>query len=198
MEKLKLAGAALCLILPQPLSAQEAKPNPERNFFVFTGRMLDADLGESLNVFGGNYEDNYISGLGYQDFFFRTRRTSVGYELGAARRYGSDSTVEIWGGLVARMDDIQLARNLSFSPSIVFGLSHVDATHDGREQRLEAEYDGDAGLVFYFSPEVDFKVSPQSRYSFFWRLHHRSGAWKTLGDVKGLTNANVFGLRLRF
>jgi hypothetical protein len=198
MEKLKLAGAVLSLMLAQPLSAEEEKPSRERNLFVFTGRMVDEDIRESLNVLGADYEDNYVSGLGYQDFFFRTRRASIGYELGAAKRYGNDSTVEIWGGLVARKDDIPLTRNLFLSPSIVFGLSHVDAPHAGREQRLETEYEGDAGLVFYFSPELDFQLSPRSRYSFFWRLHHRSGAWKTLGNVKGMTNAHVIGLRARF
>ncbi|MDT1062365.1 hypothetical protein RM190_10870 [Paracoccus sp. CPCC 101403] len=179
-------------------AAQEAPAGPDRNFFVFTGRMLDADMGESVNVIGADYEDNYITGLGVQSFFLHSRRTSVGYELGIATRYGEDRTTEAWGGLVARIDNWQLARNIFLSPSIVFGLSYVDAAHAGREQRLEAEYDGDAQLVFYLSPELDFKVSPESRYSFFWRLHHRSGAWKTLGDMKGASNANVFGLRVRF
>ncbi|MCZ0961047.1 hypothetical protein [Paracoccus benzoatiresistens] len=198
MKKLKLAGAALCLIMAQPLSAQEEKQLHERNIFVFTGRMMDEDIGQSLNVLGGDYEDNYITGLGYQDFFLRARRIDIGYELGAAKRYGDDSTAEIWAGLVARVEDIHLAENLFFSPSIVIGLSHVDAIHAGREERLEEKYEGDASLVFYFSPEIDFKLSPQSRYSFFWRLHHRSGAWRTLGNMKGASNANVFGIRMRF
>lgn len=182
-----------------PAAADELQPAHDRNLFFFTGRMLDADMGESTRVLTADYEDSYITGFGYQQFFLRTRRNnSIGYELGAGKRYGEDSTYEIWGGLVARIEDIQLADNLFFTPSIVFGLSHVNRAHAGREQRLEAYYEGDARLVFYLSPEIDFKVSPDSDYSFFWRLQHRSGAWKTLGDMKGATNANIFGVRKRF
>lgn len=193
------ACMAVALALAGSAAAQEPQPAQDRNFFVFTGRMLDADMGESLRVISADYEDNYITGFGYQQFFLHTRRNnSIGYEFGAAKRYGDDSTYEIWGGLVGRIRDIKLADNLFVTPSIVFGLSHVNRPHAGREQRLEEYYDGDARLVFYLSPEIDFKVSPESNYSFFWRLHHRSGAWKTLGDMKGASNANIFGLRVRF
>ena len=79
----------------------------------------------------------------------------------------------------------------------MFGLSYVSDSHEGREKRLEAQAEGDARMLFYLSPELDFRRSPDARYSFFYRLHHRSGAWNTLG-MEGGSNANIFGVRMRF
>lgn len=52
-------------------------------------------------------------------------------------------------------------------------------------------------MLFYLSPELDFRTSLDSRYSVFYRLQHRSGAWNTLG-MEGASNANVIGIRMRF
>lgn len=190
--------AILCLaFIAQPAWTQERSPR-DRNVFAFSGRVLNTDMLGSLNVAGADYEDNYVTGIGYQRYFWRFRNSRIGYELGIAARYGDDSTVEGWGGLTARVDDIRLLKNLFLSPSLTFGLSGVDATHAGRERREEAHHGGDARLLFYLSPELGFRTSPDARYGVFWRVHHRSGAWKTLGGMEGATNANVFGLRAWF
>lgn len=170
----------------------------ERNAFAFTGRMMDDDMGHSLNVVGADYDDSYITGFGYQDFAHRAWITSLGYELGAAIRYGDGSTYEAWGGAVARLDDFRILDNLFVAPSVVFGLSYVSAAHPGREQEQQEARDGDAKLLFYLSPELDFRTSVDARWSVFYRLQHRSGAWETLGGMEGGVNANVVGLRMRF
>lgn len=190
-----LATALGLLAAAGAACAQDAAT--EDNVFFFTGRMLDENMGDSLKIISGDYEDNYITGLGAQEFALHTGITSIGYELGLAPRYGDDQTLEVWGGFVGRLDDIRLFDHLYMSPSVVFGLSWVSDSHEGREKRLEAQAEGDARLLFYLSPEIAFRTSLDSRYSFFYRLHHRSGAWNTLG-MEGASNANVFGVRMRF
>lgn len=187
---------AALLLAMTTTGAKAAEPVGEDTIFVFTGRLLDENMGDSLKLFSADYEDNYITGIGAQDFVLHTGRFSLGYELGGAARYGLNSTFEAWGGVVGRLDDIRLL-GLYVSPALVFGLSYVSGAQEGREQRLEAQAEGDSRLLFYLSPELDFRTSPDSRFSVFYRLHHRSGAWNTLG-MEGATNANVIGLRMRF
>ena len=191
-----LAALMLSAALSPALAADDSAG--ERNVFAFTGRMLDENMGDSLKIFSGDYENNFITGGGYQDYLFHGARTSFGYELGGAARYGRNTTFEFWGGVVGRWNDIRLFDSLYLSPSLVFGLSYVTGIQEGREQRLEEAWDGDARLLFYLSPELEFRASPTSRYGFFYRLQHRSGAWQTLGDMEGASNANVFGIRMRF
>ncbi|MBB5220540.1 hypothetical protein HNP73_000461 [Amaricoccus macauensis] len=199
MTKATPISAALLLaaVSLSPAVAGSPAPETEDNAFVFTGRLLDEDMGDSLKIISGDYEDNFITGIGAQDFAIHTGIVSLGYELGAAARYGQDSTFEAWGGLVGRIDDIRLLDWLYVSPALVFGLSYVSDSHEGREKRLEAQAEGDARMLFYLSPELDFRRSPDARYSVFYRLHHRSGAWNTLG-MHGGSNANIFGVRMRF
>jgi hypothetical protein len=183
------------MLLAAATSATAAPAN-EYNVFAFTGRMLDENMGDSLRLFSADYEDNYITGVGAQDFVLRTGIVSIGYELGGAARYGLNSTFEAWGGLVGRIDDIPLL-GLYLSPSLAFGLSYVSGVQEGREQQLADETGCDARVLFYLSPELDVRTSPEARYSVFYRLQHRSGAWNTL-CMQGASNANVVGLRVRF
>lgn len=189
--------AATAMLLAAATGAAATPTVPARyNAFAFTGRMLDEDMGHSLRLFSADYEDNYITGIGAQDFVLRTGIVSIGYELGGAARYGRNSTFEGWGGLVGRIDDIPLL-GLYLSPSLTVGLSYVSGLQDGREQRLAEETGCDARVLFYLAPELDVRLSLDSRYSVFYRLQHRSGAWNTL-CMRGASDANVVGFRVRF
>lgn len=169
----------------------------ESNVFVFGGRITDATMPESFNIPGVAYEDNGILGIGVQRWPWQGRYLGFGYEGGIAHRFGQGSTSEAWAGIGIRCCRFGLARNLVLTPSIIFGLSYVDAAHPGRETRQVDRYDGNADLLFYLTPEIEL-AAPDSDWAVFWRLHHRSGAGRTLGDMKGATNANVVGVRLRF
>jgi hypothetical protein len=187
----------LAVALSSGLTRAESAPDSDRNLFVMTGRFLDESMGDSLNIHGATYEDNYVTGLGFQWYGPQFRILKLGYEVGAVMRYGEGDTTEIWGGAVARFRDFHLSRHWTVRPSVVFGLSHVNAAHPGRETRQVAKYDGDADLLFYLSPELELVRSEQN-WGLFWRLHHRSGGGQTLGHMKGATNANVIGIRKRF
>ncbi|MFV0384275.1 hypothetical protein [Paracoccus sp. (in: a-proteobacteria)] len=163
------------------------------------GRLVDEKIGASLNVPGATYEDNYIVGAGIQRFIYRVGPLLLGYEAGAAARFGEGTTAELWSGTVGRLNDIRLLDNLYVAPQMTVGLSYVTAAQPGRELTLQESKPGrDAHLLFYLGPGLDFKTSPTSRYTLFWRLHHRSGAGETLGSMRGATNANVIGLKIDF
>lgn len=197
-----LAGTlavALGLVNSPVLAREWAERIDEPNVFAFTGRITDNSLQQSLYPLGVGYEDNYVTGFGAQRLIYQAGPVSLGYEAGIAMRYGMKTTGEIWGGAVGRWREFNIFGSVLMAPSLVVGLSYVNAAQPGRETNLEnRREDGDAHLLFYLGPELDFRASPDSRYSAFWRLQHRSGANGTLGNMRGATNANVFGLRIRF
>ena len=193
--------ALVLWLLAWSLAAGTALAEPvapvDRNLFAFGGRMTAEAMPKSVNIPGVSYEDNGILGIGIQRWTWRGRHLDIGYEGGLAHRFGRDTTTEAWAGIGIRCCRYRLMRDLVLTPSIIFGLSYVDAAHLGRETEQVARDDGDAQLLFYLSPELEL-AAPDTDWSVFWRLHHRSGGGQTLGNMRGATNANVVGLRLRF
>ena len=190
---------ALCLLGWLAAAApalSESPPSPERNLFVFGGRITAASMSSSVDFVGVPYEDNYLLGLGLQTWSWQNSLVDIGYEGGIAHRFGEGTTTEIWAGVGLRCCRYQF-RDVTLTPSLIVGLSHVDAPHPGREADQVARDGGDASLLFYFTPELE--LAPRhADWSVFWRLHHRSGGGKTLGNMKGAANAHVLGIRLRF
>lgn len=191
--------------MPAPASAADpyAPPVPPsglltQNIFLFAGPSVNEDMLASANLFGADYEDNLLVGGGYQRFFHESLQISLGLEVGAAGRFGDTNSAEFWGGVVGRYDGFVLFDTVKIAPAFTFGLSAITDTMAGREERLEDKYDGDASLLFYLGPEINLSLVEHPNVEVFWRLHHRSGAWETLGDMKGATNANVFGVRVGF
>lgn len=184
------------LLASKPVWADNGLEN-QRNFFVMTGRITSSDMAESLGVVTSGYEKNYVTGVGFQNLTWHHDLLQIGYEAGAVLRYGDHTTTEVWAGIVSRFRGFQLSRRLKVTPSIIFGLSHVDGIQNGREAELADEYQGDPSLLFYLSPELELSSADRD-WSVFWRLHHRSGGGKTLGNMRGATNANAVGLRFRF
>jgi hypothetical protein len=171
---------------------------PHQNIFVFAGKSVDEKMFESMNLFGADYEDNVLVGLGYQRFFYETMQISLGLEGGLAGRFGDKDSAEFWGGVVGRYDGFVLFDTLKIAPAFTFGLSAITDTMAGREEEKEENKEGDATLLFYLGPEINFSLAGHPNVEMFWRLHHRSGAQGTLGDMTGAVNANVFGVRVDF
>jgi hypothetical protein len=191
-------GAALLLQLATTglVSAQDA--DTDHAVFAFGGAMVDGNMLEAANPFGVGYEDHPIFGIGYQFFPYSFGSLSLGLEAGLAGRFGGNSNAEFWGGVVGRYDGIEIANTLRITPAFTFGISHVTETLEGRERENEEERDGDASTLFYLGPELSFSTVSRPELEVFWRLHHRSGAWGTLGDMHGGSNANVIGVRYKF
>lgn len=190
------------LLLFSGMPAFAAEPDdtgirPNQAVFGFGGIFTNENMGRSLRPLRTTYEENVLAGIGYQRFVFEREAVSLGFEAGGSLRAGGGVTGEVWSGAVARYDGLPTVAGLRLSPAFTFGLTAVSAPHRGREQMLEERYDGDATLLFYLGPEINLSHS-SSGHEVFWRLHHRSGAWRTLGNMKGAMNANVVGIRLSF
>lgn len=190
--------AALFIAISTPsLAAANDDASQSSAAFVFGGALTADDMQRSASPLTVDYDGNGIFGGGFQSYFFDFDRVRVGGEVGLAFRFGQSTTGEVWAGPVARLDPLKLGNDLRITPSITFGLSMVSDAQVGREADQERGYEGDAGLLFYLAPEISVSFRKDAP-SIFWRLHHRSGAGKTLGNMKGATNANVIGLRHQF
>lgn len=183
------------LYAPHPISPELLT----QNIFLFGGLSVDDNIEDAANPFTADYEDNVVIGGGYQRFFYESLDISIGVEAGIAGRFGDKNSAEFWGGVVGRYDGLVLFDTLKIAPAFTFGLSAITDTMAGREERLENKNpDADATLLFYLGPEFNFSLVEYPNVELFWRLHHRSGAWETLGDMKGAANANVIGARIGF
>lgn len=180
-----LAAPALAnnlLLTPEPM---------DEAFFGFAGRMM----AEVYNPFGG-WEDNYYLGAGYQRLWGDPDGFRYGGEVGVTGRIGPESSLEGWAGVVGRYD--WTLGPVRAGLSMTFGLSAITNTLVGRERESEEFHDGNAALLFYLAPELNLSLAEYPETELFLRLHHRSGAWETLGDMAAGADAGVVGLRWQF
>lgn len=135
--------ALVLWLLAWSLAAGTALAEPvapvDRNLFAFGGRMTAEAMPKSVNIPGVSYEDNGILGIGIQRWTWRGRHVDIGYEGGLAHRFGRDTTTEAWAGIGIRCCRYRLMRDLVLTPSIIFGLSYVDAgIWAGKPNKLRA------------------------------------------------------------
>lgn len=180
--------------LSPPATAEPAAPG-DRNLFFFGGGLTRSHMGEMFNPFAVDYEGNIVVGAGYQHFLLELPHDlSFGVEAGLAARFGEADSLEVWAGGVMRYDGLRLG-DVTISPALTLGVSAVTQTM-GREREREIG-DGRSGrLLFYLSPEINLSHKSNPDLEVFWRLHHRSSAWRTLGG--GSANATTIGLRHSF
>tara|TARA_R100000365_G_scaffold905_1_gene3285 strand:- start:94 stop:702 length:609 start_codon:yes stop_codon:yes gene_type:complete len=163
---------------------------------IFGGHYTKGDFGQSFNPVAVPYEDNVVLGIGVrQDGPVRDDGIAVGWETGGAVRAGETTSAEVWSGPYVGHDGIELGEAVKVSPSVTFGLSAVTGSM-GSEQRRARSEGGSPELLFYLSPEIALSSVQNPDTEVFWRLHHRSGAWGTIGA--GSANATTVGLRQHF
>lgn len=195
--RLSLVGMIALAATPS-LASEDMTSETSEAIFGFGGALTKEDMLKSAALFPVEYERNAILGGGYQIYPYRIGNVKLGGEIGVAARFGKGFTGEVWVGPVARYEQIRLGERLFITPSFTAGLSLVTDAQRGREREQEIKDDGNANVLFYLGPEINVSFSEDSSTEFFWRLHHRSGGGKTLGNMKGATNANVFGVRYKF
>lgn len=188
---------AITVALAVIVLADRAEAHDE-SIFAFGGVLTTGNMHQSARPLRVGYEGNSILGFGYQNFSPRDRAFHVGMEVGAATRLGGRATNEFWAGVVMRHDGADIGPNLRIASALTVGLSHITATHRGRETALEERYEGNATTLFYLGPELSLSRADTPGREVFWRLHHRSGGGQTLGNMKGAANANVIGFRYTF
>lgn len=201
MHRPILSGASVALaamLLAAPSATAQPMPSPDQRVFAFGGAFVSGNMDDALNPISAEYEGNRVLGVGYQYYFGALGAGfQLGSELGLALRVGDISSAEAWAGLVLRHDGIVLADAIRVSPSFTFGVSAV-TDGIGVERDREAEHAGDSTLLFYLGPEISLSAAENPQLEVFWRLHHRSGAWGTLGGMGDTANANVVGVRWHF
>jgi hypothetical protein len=94
--------------------------------------------------------------------------------------------------------DVRVLDVVRVGASMTLGLSAVTGTAIGRERDSEAFHNGDATLLFYMGPEINLSLVDQPEKEVFVRLHHRSGAWETLGGMAAGADALIGGVRIHF
>jgi hypothetical protein len=195
----RLSLAAMIALAATPsLASEDMTAETSEAIFGFAGAMTKEDMLKSAALIPVEYERNAILGGGYQFYPYSIGNVKLGGEIGIAARFGKGFTGEVWAGPVARYEQIKLGERLFITPSFTAGLSLVNDAQRGREREQEIKDDGNANVLFYLGPEINVSFSEDSSTEFFWRLHHRSGGGKTLGNMKGATKANVFGVRYKF
>ena len=134
-----------------------------------------------------------------------------GVEIGIADRFGHYlvccdpivyassrlNSAELWGGLTMRYQSVNLYNVAYLSPGVVFGLSYISSPI-GQEGLHQLTGKGSTKLLFYLALEGALSFPNLPDTEFVLRLHHRSGAYGTLGAIKEGNNANVIGIRQRF
>jgi hypothetical protein len=180
--------AAAVLLAAAPAFAEP----PNSAMFLLGGAYSGIGLRGALT---GQFEGNYVIGAGYQQFILDADQVSIGIEAGVAGRLGEALNAEAWVGVVGRYDGWTLGP-VNIAPAFTFGLSAVTGSM-GYEQRQEDYWGGDATLMFYLAPEINLSFVDNPDVEMFARLHHRSGAWGTLGDMEDASNAMTLGLRFK-
>lgn len=195
--KLVSTFPAIILALAATALADRAAAHDE-SIFAFGGVLTTGNMHQSARPLRVSYESNAILGFGYQTFAPGDNAFHLGMEVGAATRLGGRATGEVWAGVVMRHERAGIGPDLNLASSLTVGLSHITATHRGRESALEERYKGNATTLFYLGPELSLSRASSPGREVFWRLHHRSGGGRTLGNMKGAANANVIGFRYTF
>jgi hypothetical protein len=201
------------LLAPFTLASQS---NLKQSVFVFAGRTNSGNLwntfGYGIGAPGTIFYDNYIVGGAYQrDFLHLGSGFLIGAELGLADRFGHyriccnivdysrsvRQSFELWGGVSLRHEGVLLFDTIRVSPGFVFGLSGI-SNPIGQERLHQIDHQGSAKVLFYLGFDLAFAIADLPNTELVFRVHHRSGAYGTLGGMKEGNNANVVGIRQRF
>lgn len=166
------------------------------SILFFGGVYSSGNMGQSLNPFY-KHESNYVLGAAYgRDLIDLALDFVVGAEVGVAGRFGDGSSAEVWGGPSIRHRGIPIGDLFAIAPGLIVGLSAVTRPI-GIEREQEIKHNGNATLLFYFSPELAFLIKQWPNTEIVYRLHHRSGLNELLGKMREGSNAHVLGLRWR-
>lgn len=182
---------SLCRFDEKPSCCQ-----PKNGVFIFGGLYTTGSMGHTFDIFNVPYDGNFMIGAGYQRYHWTTGRFHWGWELGGAGRWGS-ATGEIWGGPTVRHEGVVLANCIIFRPALTAGFSAVSEPM-GREIVRQFWRKGDATFLYYLGPDFAFSTTRYPNIEVFYRLHHRCGGGRTLGNLSEGNNANTVGIRFRF
>lgn len=190
-----LVAAAFAALSP-PAAGQAWTETDEQNVFVMGGPFSREFFGGTFRFWADHYESNFFAGAGYQRFLYAHHGgLKVGLEAGVGVRVGAPTSLELWGGGVARFDIVTIG-DLSITPALTAGFSVVTDTIG--EERVRASQLGEpVNFLYYLGPEISVSHAANPGLEVFGRVHHRSGGFGTIAHIDG-SNAAVLGLRHKF
>jgi hypothetical protein len=195
--RIHFATASFLLLASSACAQSLQTKSTNDSVSLFGGRFTNQYFENSLVPFASTYEDNFLVGGFYQHFFLgNDGGLRLGVEAGAAMRIAGEQSVELWGGGVARYEGLHLG-GINLVPAVTVGVS-LETAPVGIEVARAQEMGGDPTALFYLAPEIAMSSSDNPNVEFFYRVHHRSGAWGTLGEMRDGANAQVIGIRTRF
>lgn len=194
---------ALTFACAGPAAAQSASrrdadpPLRTQSAMLFTGVFSKGDLGQAIVDPFYPHEDNYIVGAAFAlDMAKLGAGFTIGAELGLAGRFGNNTigSSELWAGPTIRYRGFTIGDTLTIAPALILGFSVVTGSI-GVESEREQKHGGTSSLLFRFTPELAFRFKQVPNFELVYRIHHRSGLYGTLGDLREGSNAHVLGLR---
>ncbi len=204
---LALAALLLALLCAAPAQAQIFGTDPEaglseadQNVFFFGGRFHSGSFYNSSFLWALDYDDSYILGAGYQNYFYRSDWSfQLGGEIGVSARIGLDgpSSAELWAGLVFRHDGVVFFDTFRISPSLTVGYSLVTAPI-GSEADRAAGLGVDVPFLVYLGPELAVTMVDNPDVEGFFRVQHRSGGFGLIMEGMNGSNAVTAGLRYKY
>jgi hypothetical protein len=209
------AAAALCLwsiegatdvLSPTWIANQSEYPlisiaptPPAESLFVFGGPFTTGNMGQSLNPFAVNYEANYIVAAAYEhDWYELPNGFIIGGEIGAGYRFGTGNSGELWAGVGFRHSGLVFFNTVRLVPGFTVGLSAVTNPIGIEATRASLCCNRNAHFLGYLGPELAIAFQNMPNLELVYRLHHRSGAEGTFGNMVEGANAIVFGARYRY
>lgn len=191
----RITGALLALAMSTGLASADEQSRTK--LLLFGGALMQGHFpGSAIIPFGSGFDGNYIVGGAVSRPVYRfAHGVSVGVEAGLAARFGRDFTGEAWAGVSLGHEGWSIGP-VTVAPALVVGLSAVTAASGIEARRAGAN--GDASFLFYLGPEIALRHKSLPNVELVYRIHHRSGAWHTLGNMRDAYNANVIGLRFAF
>jgi hypothetical protein len=204
-----------------PLQNRSRTASRDDSIFFFAGRLSTSNMGSTATfntvavdtTLIAPYYDNYIVGAAYQHRFRELGSGFVlGGEIGAADRFGhyavccniqtvTSSDIrhsgELWFGPTIRYESFVLFDQLRITPGLTAGFS-LTTNSIGIERGRELSGNGNGRFLGYLGTELAFSSVSMPNLELVFRLHHRSGALRLLGNMMEGYNANVVGLRYWF
>ena len=167
--------------------------------YIYSGGLVDDDLRDifveaydldyldtNIMVFGGGREIYH-----YGDYFTIESEGQVASHFGGMNDHYEFNLFLNWRWQLFPWDRW-------IDTSFVWGNGFSYATKVPPAEFNRKEKEPSSKILFYIFLGLDFAIPKQEDWSLFLGIHHRSGVFGAISDVKGGSNALIMGLKKKF
>jgi hypothetical protein len=188
------------LLLALPARAVRCSEPGTHRASVYVGRFSGSGLSTDIATLHWrrvDVEDAYLIAFTYGQVLGRLRRDlQLEWELQGVKHFGRQTHVEANALLLARWQRFPWNDWVYTTFALGEGLSLASRTPPLEVERHQQS--GSQPLLNYLAIELTLASSSSSPWTGLMRIHHRSGAWGTIGGVYGASNVLAFGVRYSF